>query len=63
MKLDLTPEEADLLATVLDEYLIDLRGEIADTDDYTFRMGLKEKHATLKALLERIATEDVSILP
>lgn len=63
MKLDLTPEEADLLATVLDEYLMELRVEIADTDDYTFRMGLKEKQATLKALLERIATEEVSILP
>jgi hypothetical protein len=62
MKLLLTPDEAVQLATVLDEYLTELRGEIADTDDYTYRMGLKEKQATLKGILERFATNEVEVL-
>jgi hypothetical protein len=62
MKLILTPDEAELLGTVLDEYLMELRGEIADTDDYTYRMGLKEKQGALKGIVGRLATEAVEVL-
>ena len=49
--LKLTNEEAEMLHGVLDEYLSDLRMEIADTDSFKFREDLKRTEVFLKRLL------------
>ena len=52
--IELTPEQADVLAQVLNDYLSDLRMEIADTDLMDFRDKLKHKKAVLNQVLEMI---------
>ncbi len=54
INLDLTKEESDILATILESYLSDLRMEIADTDSMDFRESLKKKKAVLKKVLETL---------
>ena len=54
MPIELAPEEADVLAEVLSEYLSDLRMEISDTDSMDFRTQLKRKQALLKDVLAKI---------
>ena len=39
--LDITKEEKDILIEVLEEYISDLRMEVADTDNMDFREKLK----------------------
>jgi hypothetical protein len=55
--MELTPEEASVLRSVLDDYLSDLRMEIADTDGMDFREQLKEKSKVLRRLIDRLAAE------
>lgn len=50
----LTNEELKLLAGLIEEYLADLRTEIAATDDFDFRKGLKKKSEMLWAILEKL---------
>ncbi len=50
---EFTTEELSLLEDVLREFLTDLRIEIANTDDYTFRQGLKRKSEMLQTLLAK----------
>ncbi|RME34883.1 MAG: hypothetical protein D6786_03540 [Gammaproteobacteria bacterium] len=52
--IDLSEEERDLLAEVLESYLSDLRYEIADTDTSTFRDQLKLRQAALEKVLSAI---------
>lgn len=58
MKLDLSAEELEVLTDVLSTYLSNLRYEIADTDDYDFRTGLKAKETILNGILA--ALEDMA---
>ena len=53
--LKLTNEEAKELKDVLTNYVSDLRMEIADTDQYDFREGLKNKETFLKDLISRLS--------
>ncbi len=50
----LDQDEALLLREVLDGTLRDLRYEIADTDNMSYRRGLRERQEHLKALLEKL---------
>jgi len=54
INLDLTKEENDILAVVLESYLSDLRMEIADTDSMDFRESLKKKKDVLNKVLETL---------
>jgi hypothetical protein len=54
MHLELRDEEAALLKTVLEQFVSDLRMEIADTENYDFRQGLKADEETLKSLIARL---------
>lgn len=54
MELRIEPQEADLLRSVLERYLGDLKSEIYKTENATMRNGLKQDEVTLKALISRI---------
>ena len=54
INLELTKEEKDILAMVLENDLSDLRMEIADTDSMDFRELLKKKKDVLKKVLETL---------
>jgi hypothetical protein len=54
INLELTKEEKDILAMVLESYLSDLRMEIADTDRMDFRASLKKRKDVLKKVLETL---------
>ncbi len=54
-RLELTPEESDLLRQALETYLSDLRMEIADTDRMDFREALKRQEVALRGVADRIA--------
>jgi hypothetical protein len=56
IRIDLTPAEATNLSLVLEEYVSDLRMEIADTEEMGFREELKQREAFLKTLLGRLST-------
>ena len=51
VRLDLTGEETEVLIKIMENYLSELRMEIADTDQQDFREKLKnEKSVVLKTL-------------
>jgi len=52
--LNLNIEERETLIGVLEGDLSDLRYEIADTDNFDFRAGLKKKEAILTKLLDTL---------
>jgi hypothetical protein len=52
--LELSSEEARILADVLTDYISDLRMEVANTDSMEVRDELKRKEAILKSLLTRL---------
>lgn len=54
IQLDLNPAEKEILAGALDDYLSDLRMEIADTDSHDFKEGLKERKQVIVKVLEKI---------
>ncbi|MBC8551545.1 MAG: hypothetical protein H8D23_18010 [Candidatus Brocadiales bacterium] len=54
INLELTKEEKDILAMILESYLSDLRMEIADTDSMDFREALKKRKDVLKKVLEAL---------
>ncbi|MCS6910027.1 MAG: hypothetical protein NZM11_05590 [Anaerolineales bacterium] len=49
--LSLTEEERAILAAVLEEYIPELRMEVADTDSGDLRETLKHEEAVLKKIL------------
>lgn len=51
IQLNLTQEEASILKDLLEDYLSDLRMEVADTDMQDFRDRLKQEEATIKKIL------------
>ena len=54
VRLELTPEAAEILHAALESYLSDLRMEIADTDSKDFREDLKRKKVVLRGIAERV---------
>ncbi|MDX1661266.1 MAG: hypothetical protein R3326_05700 [Gemmatimonadota bacterium] len=52
MHVDLTGEEREILRTVLESYLSDLRMEIANTDSKDFREMLKQRKQVVRKVLE-----------
>ncbi len=54
MKIELNEQEADELRTLLDATLGDLSAEIADTDDKSYREGLKERRERLRSLRSKL---------
>jgi len=54
MELTLTDAEATELRDLLDGSLGDLSSEIADTDNPTYRLALKDRRARLQAVRARL---------
>jgi LPS O-antigen subunit length determinant protein (WzzB/FepE family) len=59
--LNLSSEQAETLAQVLEDYISDLRMEIADTDSQEFRDDLKKKELFLKDLLRQLGRTATSV--
>lgn len=55
MRLELTTDEASLLAEVLDSVLSELSDDIAHTDTRDYRDGLKQRRATLREIRTRLS--------
>lgn len=54
VKIEITPEEAEQLHSILDNYLSDLRMEIADTEDHNFRTMLKGRRDLVERVLGQL---------
>jgi len=54
MTLELTRREAEELGKVLESYLSELRMEIAGTDSWDYRQGLKERNVVLNQVLQQV---------
>lgn len=54
MKLDLEPDQVDLLRVVLDSTLRDLRYEVADTDNSQYKAELRNREVSLRKLLDLV---------
>jgi hypothetical protein len=54
IRFDLDDEEALELLTVLEEYLGDLRMEVADTDSMDYREMLKGREAIIKNMIAKL---------
>jgi hypothetical protein len=54
MELTFSPRELSVLERILQEYLADLRMEIADTDAHAYRADLKRREETVKAMLMKL---------
>ncbi len=55
MMLELAPEEARLLRELLDDYLPQLRREVARTDVHTLRHEMVQRQDLCERLLDRLA--------
>ena len=55
--LNLSSEQAETLAQVLEDYVSDLRMEVANTDSQEFRDDLKKRELFLKDLLRQLGAE------
>ena len=53
--------EPELLLRILHQYLSDLRMEIADTDDYDFRQGLKADEEHIKDMIARLERDGIRL--
>jgi hypothetical protein len=58
LHLDLTSDEREIMTTVLESYLSDLRMEIANTDRKAFRDMLKERKQVIRKVLSAIRLDD-----
>ena len=56
MQLELNDEESDALRHLLDGSLTELRSEIHDTDNVTYRRGLSHYRETLRTINSRLAS-------
>jgi len=52
--IQLAEEEAAVLRSVLEEYISELRMEVANTDSMDFREDLKRKEEILRSLVGRL---------
>ena len=57
IRLDLSAQEAQVLATILDSELSDLSYEIANTDSLDFRDKLKAKRVVMHKVLAALTAE------
>jgi hypothetical protein len=55
--IQLADEEAEILKSVLEEYISELRMEVSNTDNMDFREALKRKEAILKRLVGQLTAE------
>ena len=56
--MELSSDEAALLARILAGYLSDLRMEVADTDNAAMRRALKAEEDVVRSLLTRVDDEN-----
>lgn len=61
IRLELSNDQAETLAAVLQSELSDLRYEIANTDSLDFRETLKLKKAVLMHVVEQLAASRQSV--
>lgn len=54
MEVSLTPEESAVVRKALRSYLSDLRAEIVDTDNPSYKRGLREERASLEAAVAKL---------
>ena len=54
MSLDLSAEEHDLLADLLDRAFRDLKEEINKTEAYAYKKGLKSRERVLTELIQKV---------
>jgi hypothetical protein len=54
IRMELTPEEAEILRESLESYFSDLRMEIAGTESMVFREILKKKEAFLLRIIQQL---------
>ncbi len=54
MDVKLDDKELEVVRRVLTNYLGDLRMEVAGTDSYEFRQGLKEDEEVIKTVLKKL---------
>jgi len=57
VRIEMNSEEAGMLHEILEEYVSDLRMEIAATDSRDFREALKKREEFLKNLLQKLRIE------
>jgi hypothetical protein len=50
----LTAKELEYAAKALQYYVSELRGEIVDTDNPSYKVGLKDERAALEAVLAKL---------
>jgi hypothetical protein len=55
--IQLADEAAEILKSVLEEYISELRMEVSNTDNMDFREALKRKEAILKRLVGQLTAE------
>jgi hypothetical protein len=55
--IQLANDEAEILKSVLEEYISDLRMEVANTDSMDFREELKRKEVFLKRLAAQLTAQ------
>jgi hypothetical protein len=61
MNTTFTPEELEIVTEVVKEYLTDLRSEILDTDDFTYKQMLKQKDEILRVVLAKFEREKLAV--
>lgn len=54
MELQLDEQEAETLREILNRVWREARYEISDTDNSSYKRGLRERNAQLKAILDRL---------
>jgi hypothetical protein len=54
LHIDLTVEERNLLAQILDAYLTDLRGEISATHSHSYKDDLKQREVLLRKIIAAV---------
>ncbi len=54
VEINLRPEDRDLLVTIVEEYLRDLREEIGDTGNFDYRQELKEEEKMVREILDTL---------
>lgn len=59
--IELTPQEASGLRDILERYLLDLKVEIADTDDKEFRNYLRERQGLMQNVIHRLEVHDLDV--
>ncbi len=59
LQLQLSADQARVLHEILEDFLGDLRMEIAGTDRFEFREGLKRREEFVKDLLVRLSEKAV----